>query len=230
MLNLPRMNLNQIISAIWRRSTLGWPMRNQHTSSLENSCTWREHWPCRGWRNSAETGRTESPPSPSLETVRDKNIWEYSFPFLLFHSVYYHTRDTCGEPTCTVLRYCRVKYQSWEAVSSNRNWNPAEVMHGASPTSLTERAKQKHIIIVFFKKARNPKLMFTSSWGRPGWGAARGPGWPRHSESPPWSAGWPPSAPWHSGPGSLRPVHADQDQDCCPRLPMAYHWSTEILK
>lgn len=159
--------------------------------------------------------------------------WKYSFPFGLFH--FTDTRDTRGEQTCTVLRYCRVKYQSWEAVSSSRNWNPAEVMHGASPASLTERAKQKahynhYSLLKLKQKKKKQKQMFTSSWGQPGWGAERGPGWPPRLENPPWSAGWPPSAPWHTGPGSLRPWHADQDRDCCPHLPMVYHWSTGILK
>lgn len=68
------------------------------------------------------------------------------------------------EQTCTVLRYCRVKYHSWEAVSSSRNWNPAEVMHGASPASLTECMKQRITLYSFLLAALTSN---TADWCLP---------------------------------------------------------------
>lgn len=66
----------------------------------------------------------------------------------------------------------------------------------------------------------------TSSWGRPGWGAERGPGSRRRSVNPPWSAGSPPSAPGRNGPDSPRHGRVGRVRDCWRRPPTASPYRT----
>lgn len=47
----------------------------------------------------------------------NKTIWEQHIDYL----------------TSTVLRYCSVKCQTWERLSSRRNWNPVVVRLGCFP-------------------------------------------------------------------------------------------------